>query len=824
MTKEKELRIALVCFGGVSLAIYMHGISKEVLKLVRASRALHSIADREERARASFSDSGALRDTDLDTEDVYFELLRDIGRTLELRVIVDIVAGASAGGINATMLARALSHDLPMGALRDLWLDQADISTLLDPEARAGTTSKLLLKAVVWLLGASGKWPVLANPEVRSNLSLLVRSRWFKPPLSGPRMAELMYNAVTAMGRPKEAAASLVPTGQRLDLFVTVTDHHGYQQPLRIHDPAIIHEREHRHVLRFRYQRRPSGEVVSDFGPENAAALAFAARATSSFPGVFPPAQIGEIDDLVAREEAGWTGRADFIARNFQNYTRLNLDPTTACFLDGSVLNNRPFREAMSAIHGRPAYRQVDRRVVYIEPDPTSPASPARRDVPGFFTTLKSALTDLPRAEPITDELNWAERHNAHVGRLRDIIEAARPRVRQMVAETATMSADEPIAAAQVRAWREQVNVRIAREAGFAYQGYVRLKLASVRSFLSNLIVRLRGAQPHSPFTHAVEEIVGAWMAASGTLYDNDGGEAADRGLSRSIEMPPWASFLLAFDLEYGRRRLHFLIEGQNRLYPLFDEPHCKGHDRKVIDRMKRSLYDRLDELNSRERIDRFTNETADLVARLFPAAPAMGDIEDLKLYAARFVADNRTELDRLVERLATEIDLDSSSDGLDGLAASADPAEWHPEARRELLTNYLGFPYWDVLTFPLTTWRESGEFNEILIDRISPHDAKTLASFRGSASLKGTGFGHFAAFFSRAFRENDYLLGRIHALDRLIDIVCNCARVDMVRDGERILGLKKRGFARIVDAEERHLSHSAELIAALRRAIADLK
>ena len=37
--REKELRIALVCFGGVSLAVYMHGISKEILKLVRASSA-----------------------------------------------------------------------------------------------------------------------------------------------------------------------------------------------------------------------------------------------------------------------------------------------------------------------------------------------------------------------------------------------------------------------------------------------------------------------------------------------------------------------------------------------------------------------------------------------------------------------------------------------------------------------------------------------------------------------------------------------------------------------------------------------------------------
>jgi hypothetical protein len=29
--REKELRLALVCYGGVSLAVYMHGVSKEIL-------------------------------------------------------------------------------------------------------------------------------------------------------------------------------------------------------------------------------------------------------------------------------------------------------------------------------------------------------------------------------------------------------------------------------------------------------------------------------------------------------------------------------------------------------------------------------------------------------------------------------------------------------------------------------------------------------------------------------------------------------------------------------------------------------------------------
>src|SRR5499433_3776310 len=154
--REKELRIALVCFGGVSLAVYMHGISKEILKLVRASRALHAIADRSFRANAAFFDFADRDDPEFDTEEIYFELLREIGRHVELRVVVDIIAGASAGGINGTMLARALSHDLPMGALRELWLDNADVSVLLAPEARAGNWNKWFLRPLIWGAAATG--------------------------------------------------------------------------------------------------------------------------------------------------------------------------------------------------------------------------------------------------------------------------------------------------------------------------------------------------------------------------------------------------------------------------------------------------------------------------------------------------------------------------------------------------------------------------------------------------------------------------------------------------------------------------------------------
>ncbi|MGO9007428.1 MAG: patatin-like protein [Beijerinckiaceae bacterium] len=822
--KEKELRIALVCFGGISLAVYMHGISKEILKLVRASSMLHSIADRAERSKASFFDKIDREDSEYDTDEIYFELLRDIGRTLELRVIVDIIAGASAGGINGTMLARALSHDLPMGALRDLWLDHADVGELLAPEARARARSKLVLKPAVWLLGATGLWESIKDREVRRKLSLFVRSRWFKPPLSGPRMAELMYDAVTAMGKPRDRLASLLPSGQRLDLFVTVTDHYGYQQLVEIHDPPIILEREHRHILRFQYQRRSNGDVTSDFDFDNAPALAFAARATSSFPGAFPPAQISEMDKLVAQKSVDWRHRADFVARNFEMYTRMNVDPTSACFLDGSVLNDRPFHEAISAIRGRPAYRQVDRRLVYIDPDPAPPGTPTHRAIPGFFSVLKAALSDLPSAEPVTDELNWVNSFNDRVNRLRYIIDAARPHISQLVEDVVTTSFDRPIISDEIRSWRERVNAQVALDAGFAYEGYVRLKLASVRSFVSSLIAALRGVAAQSPFAHAIAEIIDAWAIATDTVYNNGRHQAVHLETAAAAqELPRWVKFLLAFDVDYRKRRLHFMIEGQNRLYQVFDKPDFQGFDRAAIDRLKRSFYDSLDALNRLEDVANFKASTRDLAEGLFPTAPSPADAKDLKEYARQFVVRHRKDIDLLVDRLAAEFDLDSSTSDIDMLLASTDPAQWHCDARREVFVNYLGFSFWDVLTLPLMTWGEAGEFNKILIDRISPRDADTLAEFSGSGRLKGIGFAHFAAFLSRAYRENDYLLGRIHALDRLIDIVCNSARLDMNGERAAILALKKRGFTQILDAEEKHLPNSAALIAALRGAIAGL-
>src|SRR6478609_7197881 len=648
----------------------MHGISKEILKLVRASRALHAIADRSRRAQTEFFDCvdgsdpahADRTEPEHDTEAVYFELLREIGRGLELRVIVDIIAGASAGGINGTMLARALSHDLPMEALRELWLKNADVDVLLSAEARARRWSKWFLQPLFWAAGATGRFQTITDLEVRQKLSLFVRSRWFRPPLDGRVMAGLMYDAVTSMGTAKDRKSSLLPSGQLLDLFVTLTDYYGYQELVQIHDPPLIHELDHHHVLRFTYRRHSNGEVESDFELDNAPGLAFAARATSSFPGAFPPARIVEMDEVVAQRQASWPRRAEFIAKSFPDHLRAGTDPATASFLDGSVLNNRPFLQAISAIHGRPAYREVDRRLVYIDPHP-APAVLLRSDnVPGFFATLRGALSDIPSSQPVTDDLARVVEFNDQVRRLRAIIDSARPQVGELVTNVVTATIfDRRISTDELRGWREQVNAHVARDAGFAYQAYVRLKLASVRAFGAELIVKLRGVPAQSPLSRVVAEIIDAWALRKGIVYERADSEALEFEIETDEHLPAWVKYLLAFDVKYRVRRMHFLIKGQNRLYQLIDQDRFAGLDPLVVDRLKREFYGRLDALRRRETAEYYSREVRELAADIFPDAPSAAEIKHLEAYAARFVERHIGKLDGLIAQLAAEIDLNAS-------------------------------------------------------------------------------------------------------------------------------------------------------------------
>jgi len=279
---------------------------------------------------------------------------------------------------------------------------------------------------------------------------------------------------------------------------------------------------------------------------------------------------------------------------------------------------------------------------------------------------------------------------------------------------------------------------------------------------------------------------------------------------------PKWIRFLLAFDMGYRKRRLRFLIEGQNRLRQMLGSQELEGLDAAVVDRLKRKFYECAEVLERRETAASVNASTCNLVEDIFRVGPSPTEAREIGKYAHSFVMRHRNQIDALIERLASDTDLKASTSDIDILLAET--KDWPPAAMRELLVNYLGFPFWDVVTFPVMPWREAGEFNEVKINRISAQDAADINRL-GTFYLKGTGFNQSAAFLSRAYRENDYLLGRLHAIDRLIAIVSEAAGSE-TQSPAAVAALKRRAFLRILDVEEGHLSTCEQLIAELRAAL----
>jgi hypothetical protein len=111
-------------------------------------------------------------------------------------------------------------------------------------------------------------------------------------------------------------------------------------------------------------------------------------------------------------------------------------------------------------------------------------------------------------------------------------------------------------------------------------------------------------------------------------------------------------------------------------------------------------------------------------------------------------------------------------------------------------------------------------EFDPIRVDRIAPDDACAIRQGGAEASLKGIQFNSFGAFFSRAYRENDYLWGRLHGADRLIDIILSTLPIETVLPQTRVAEIKRAAFHAILDEEEPRLTAVPGLFKELREEI----
>lgn len=754
-SQEKELRLALVCYGGISLAVYMHGITKEVWHLARAS-----CAEREGMPLTS----------------VYRQLIEEIRERsgLNLRVMVDILSGASAGGINAVFLAQAITTGQSLDPLTAMWLDHADVDALLAPsQGPSHRFAKVWAKPIAWMLSNRANTieetvETGARAEVREKLERFVRSRWFEPPFGGAQLLGTLLDAFDAMAKGP-AERRLLPEGQPLDLFVTATDFRGHAETLRLNSPAEVVETEHRLVFGFTDHGR--GRGIAD-----AAALAFAARATSSFPGAFPPLMVAEVDKVLADRGQAWPGRDAFLQRALpEQWAESRAEK--AVLIDGSVLANAPFAPAMAALRERPARRQVDRRFVFLDPTPDMRFDfyGPRSERPGFFSTIIGALSELPRKQPIRDNLETIAARSDRIERMLAIVSEIRAEVEAQVESLFgyTLWLDYPTPK-RLAAWRKRAQIAAAAKAGYGHTAYALLKVDGAVDRTAHLLQALGGQQDGQRLRSLARQLRETVRTRGADRF----GANLPGGAS-----PEALDFLRGHDLGFRIRRLRLLAR---RLAEL-EQTAPRGAMRPMRD----AIYSALAAYLELKRSDTFA------------------DLQD------RTGEDAGTVLDALAERMQLRA-LDRQTDEV----LSAGFSALSKELRRPMLLAYLGFPFFDIATLPLLQGEGMDEFDPIRVDRISPEDARAIRTGGVAAMLKGNQFNNFGAFFSRAYRENDYLWGRLNGADRLIDIVLSTLDADARPDASHISALKRRAFYAILDEEAPNLTAIPGLIAELRAEI----
>ena len=741
----KELRIALVCYGGVSLAVYMHGVTKEIFKLVRASRAFDAALDADPAL-----DSGAdpfaepagpsAGGPEYDTERAYFAALVALARAgTPVTALVDLVAGTSAGGINGVCLARAITHGRSLNGLRSLWIDTGDLEILLEGHGLGFTHEQRMVSK---LAVACAK--VVRHPGGTS------------APLKGALMSRLLYSALRDMKAVTGQGPTLVRPDSSLDLFITTTDLYGYETAIPTGTGGVSHlDHSYRQLLGFSYE--PG--VTDDFGDDGVPALAFAARATASFPGAFPPVSQETFASAIRDVSPAADADLSSVAAHFC-YGSPDGQPGGSWYIDGGVLDNGPFDHVIGAIAAKPAATETAREIVYIEPDPVLPPAaltgPAPQ--PTWFKTVWASRATIPQHEPLVGALGQLRDMNMLIAEVGRIAELQMSEVLPLLDDSGTDTTADYATALMTAG---QVRQKAKDASGLGYATYCRLKAAAVADPVAAAVARHFRYPDQSNQEYFVAAVLGAWVRSKRAWLD---------GNPATLEHA-----LGAVDLPFRVRRGQFILQGINALFPLADlHP---GLARQDLSALKAACWRMLTDVT--EMAARALAAVGDELAVLGP--PAISDdiaVTDPQQYAAAHDAE-LTALFAAYSAQLRQLSVGSSRGFWDSFRAVT--GNWDPQTRRELACRYLAFPIWDALVFPIIALARLPQLTPIGVTRFSPLDASRLTPVdeNGAAlphKLRGTAVAHFGGFFDKGWRENDYLWGRLDGAELVLRLLSRAA------------------------------------------------
>jgi patatin-related protein len=799
----------VVMFGGVSLAIYMNGIAQELLKAVRAT------APSEDSERFAQPDSQLMS-----TEKVYRKIAKILyhGRKagepvdpkkpatepIRTRILIDILSGTSAGGINAVFLAKALANDQNLDEIHRIWLDEGDIDTLLNDE---------------------GSQPGTYRPDTPKT-SLLNSQRMYG------KLLEAFQGMDDQAARPAGYVSRLA---KEIDLFVTTTDLNGVSLPIQLAN-SVVEERMHKAHFRFVYGPQRLGapnDFLADYNPM----LAFVSRCTSSFPGAFEPMKFSDVDfflpglSLDVQNNDGHP-----FHKFFAGFAKFGTPPverplgarrlafTHRPLADGGYLNNKPFSFAIDTIRFRTSDLPIRRKLFFLDPFPEL-KSDLEQQVGDFNFVQNSLLaaSTLPRYQTVREDIERLNNYNRHIRKacmLQAEVEKDLPKLLEQCLEKRIPEAGRKYEALDLDG--------MIRQYGQCYITYHRLCVSAATDELALLFTRLFGFNDESDALYAVRMLVHAWRE------DNYAPRKAE---SKQTEN----EFLWAFDLGYRMRRLEYVRGEIDVLLRVLANPNEADRRKELesilksvlktidmttvdLDKMRKDLMifrkaavdgsrnfakrrEQLWLLFEGQAVDKEADDLRanlrtllrpadltydDLLWILSPVTDAESQDRATMLYrtgsttrdfskarpvkesfakAAGFLA---TTLSEVLQRTSQEFLNVVNPEGKD---SNNKVARMSGPPQTELAAHYLWIRYQyfecrDVIVYSLLPDALIGEGTWTEVYRISPIDAVGVFAAndeRQHNKLAGTALMAFGAFLDREWRKNDILWGRLDGTERLI-------------------------------------------------------
>ena len=370
----QEVRFAVAMSGGVSLAVWMGGVAREVNLLQQASNFRlnengggapgQPPGTASPAAPSDRPGSSRAPDWDAKSRDLYLRLLR----LLDVKVTVDVVSGTSAGGINAALLGLSSAAGVDLSGLRDLWLATGSMDLLLRDPGEPDPPSLMQGDKVLFSQLAAGIRQLYEDGRDDSRLA---------PPESADMTAFITTTMMSGeTSRFTDDYGTLVPD----------VDHHG--------------------LFTFDQQALGSGGAKPAL-----TALALAARSSASFPGAFEPSFVPVNCQIAAAR--GVPDRPDMAG--FANMTRSHW------VADGGLLANRPLTPLLARVFAQPARGQVRRVLAFVVPDGGGTSSPAAQPAPARFAELPTMLgalkadLDAQMAQSIASDLQAIRGHNERI-------------------------------------------------------------------------------------------------------------------------------------------------------------------------------------------------------------------------------------------------------------------------------------------------------------------------------------------------------------------------------------------------------------------------